>query len=314
VAIQPIWKGAPKVPEFTEHSYRSFAADGERKELILFQNIGDTHAEWTYQGRDGRWVAQGQLNWPWAAEYDPPKPIRVCYPNVALNDRAVHFVGVSDIVEPNKQWHKFKREATGKDWDYVFRRLFYTWSRDITRARFEGWLEIASREKTAGLILPGDLWVAPDGAAHIMWEEAARDLGLQQTFFPQEKQRHELNYAVVRDGKIVKRKTLLATDGDRQGPIPHLPRFQVTPDGRLFVFFYVDGADENGKPLAENRLLEILKDGSISAVVRVPLAHPLDHYMTATVRSGSKPSRTLDLLGTSVGKPETIRYARVRLD
>ena len=130
VTLTPVWHGEPK---FSEHSYRSFAADGAGRELILFQNIGYTHAEWTFRDRAGTWSAQGQLKWPWGAEYDQPEPIRVCYPNVAVRDRAVHFFGVSDVVEPYKAWREFKRELTGQQWDYDFRRLFYTWTRDVTR-------------------------------------------------------------------------------------------------------------------------------------------------------------------------------------
>jgi len=47
--------------------------------------------------------------------------------------------------------------------------------------------------------------------------------------------------------------------------------------------------------------------------VTVPLRRPLTAYFTATVRGGSPPSRTLDLLGTRVGDSTTISYARVRL-
>jgi hypothetical protein len=310
---QPFWRSDSAQPAFTEHSYRSFSADGERGELVLFQNVGHTHAEWVFRDSTGRWSARGQLEWPWGGEYAQPKPIRVCYPNVALRHRAVHFVGVSDVIEPNEQWRKFKRELTGKDWDYDFRRLFYTWSPDITRGQFKGWVEIASRERTAGRIMPGDLWLAPDGAAHIVWSETAIDTRLREQFFPAERQRHEMNYAVVRDGGVVLRKTLLAT-AEGNGPVPHLPRFQVTPENRLFVFFYVNGSDEGGKPLSENRLLEIRRDGSISAMVRVPLTQPLNNYMTATVRAGSRPSRMLDLLGTAAGNSNAIRYARVRID
>ena len=57
-------------------------------ELILFQNIGYTHAEWTFRDRTGKWSAQGHLKWPWGAEYDKHEPIRVCYPNVALRGRS----------------------------------------------------------------------------------------------------------------------------------------------------------------------------------------------------------------------------------
>ena len=48
--LHPEWSGDP---EFSEHSYRSFAADGPRHELILFQNVGDEHAEWAFIEADG---------------------------------------------------------------------------------------------------------------------------------------------------------------------------------------------------------------------------------------------------------------------
>jgi hypothetical protein len=39
-ALLPVWSGERA---FTEHSYRSFAADGSAREFILFQNIDYTH-------------------------------------------------------------------------------------------------------------------------------------------------------------------------------------------------------------------------------------------------------------------------------
>jgi hypothetical protein len=68
----------------------------------------------------------------------------------------VYFCGVSDIVEPYPEWRAFKKELTGQGWDYDFRRLFYTWTPDITRARFRPWVEIASRDKTGGWLFPAD--------------------------------------------------------------------------------------------------------------------------------------------------------------
>ncbi|NQT87724.1 hypothetical protein HQ560_13225 [bacterium] len=191
--LLPKWDGSPK---FTEHSYRSFAADGRNGEMILLQNIGYAHAEWAFRDRDGRWAASGRLAWPWGAEYDKPQPVRVCYPNVALKDRAVHLCGVSDIVEPYAAWRAHKQKLTGRKWDYDFRRLFYTWTPDIAAGGFRGWLEVASRDKTCGWVMPGDLWVDGDGAAHILWAERAIDERLRPKFFPDAKQSHALNYAV----------------------------------------------------------------------------------------------------------------------
>jgi hypothetical protein len=309
--LLPKWEGTPP---FSEHSYRSFAADATHGELILFQNIGYTHAEWSFLDRTGRWSAQGKLVWPWGAEYDKPQPIRVCYPNVALVNRKVYFCGVSDIVEPYGKWREYKKKLTGREWDYDFRRLFFTWSDDVTTGKFHDWVEIASRDTTCGWISPGDLWVAPDGAVHLLWTERAIDTRLRKEFFPDAKQSYVLNYAVVRSGKVVSRRSLLASKEGESNEIPGRGRFQVTPEGRLFVFCYVSGSDAAGNGISEDRIMELYRDGGASPWVKVPMKHPMSDYFTATVRAGSRPSRLLELLGHRVAKPTTISYGRIRLD
>jgi len=308
--LEPRWDGEPA---FTEHSYRSFAADGPNGELILFQNIGYTHAEWAFRDRDGKWAAAGKLEWPFGAEYDDPQPIRVCYPNVALRDRAVYFCGVSDIVEPYHAWRDFKRELTGREWDYDFRRLFLTACPDIRTGRFAPWLEVASRDKTCGWISPCDLYVAPDGAVHVLWTERALDERLRARFFPEAKQRHALEYAIVRDGRVTHRRTLLEAGEGLGREVPGQHRFQVTPDGRLFVFGYVSGVNAADEAFSEDRVFELRDCEPVGEPVRVPLSEPFGSFFTATVRGGSPPSDVIDLLGEPAGRGGTIRYARVRL-
>lgn len=308
--LLPAWDGAPA---FTEHSYRSFAADGPGGELILMQNVGYTHSEWAFRDREGTWAASGRLVWPFGAEYDEPQPIRVCYPTVALKNRAVHFCGVSDIVEPYRAWRAYKKELTGQDWDYDFRRLFYTWSDDITRGQFHDWVEVSSRDRTCGWIFPCDLWVAPDGQVHILWTERALDERLRDKFFPDERQSIALNYAVLRDGRVVLRRALQERREGEGRLTPGLGRFQVTPDNRLFVFYYVSGANAQGQAVSENRVVEVWPGGEMGTPVPVPFQHPFTSFFTATVRGGSAPSYTLDLLGESPGRAQTVRYARVRL-
>jgi hypothetical protein len=308
--LLPAWEGQPA---FSEHSYRSLAADGPGRELVLFQNVGYTHAEWAFLDREGKWSARGKLVWPFGKEYEKPRAVRICYPNVALNNRVLHFCGVSDIEEPNPAWRAYKRQLTGQAWDYDFRRLFYTYCKDIASGKFEPWQEIATRDKTCGWITPADLWVAPDGAVHLLWTERAMDERLREKFFPGEKQSHALNYAVLRDGQVSLRRTLLEAVEGKPGLVASAARFHATPDGRLFVFCYVRGAEGSGKTVAENRVFEVLPGGTPSAPVRVPLAHPMTSFFTATPRAGSVPSATLDLLGPAAGDPLTIRYARVRL-
>ncbi len=311
----PEWRGAP---EFTEYTYRSLAADGEAKELILFANAGqETNTSWgvnwSFFDRTGIWAAKGELRWPFGNNYSPPRPIRICFPNVLLRDRALHFCGVSTIAEPNAAWREFKAGLKNSGSDYDSRRLFYIFSADITTGVFQDWVEIASREQTAGRITPGDLWLDDEGTVHLVWAEQAIDERLREKFFPTAKQSHAINYARVRNGVVTLRRTLaLAEEGGSQ-EIPSAPRFQITPEGRIFVFYFVQGRDAVGKTVSENRLLEILRDGTPTEPVTVPLQHPLNSYFTATPRAGSARSNTLDLLGLRVESPTTVSYARVRL-
>jgi hypothetical protein len=290
------------------------AADGAAGELLLLQNIEYTHAEWVFRDAAGQWAAQGQLVWPWGAAYDHPQPIRICYPTVMLRQRAVHFCGVSDIVEPYEAWRAYKRELTGRDWDFDFRRLFYTWTDDVTSQKFQPWVEIASRDKTCGWVMPCDLWQADDGRVHLLWTELAIDARLRAKFFPEARQSYALNYAVLERGaKIAQQTLVLAEEGGANEIVgAGAARFHVAPHERLLVVCYVSGTDAAGQPVSENRILE-LSDGALVASHRVALAPPMTSFFTATVRGGSPPSPLLDLLGMRAGSEHAISYVRVRL-
>ncbi|MFV2066646.1 MAG: hypothetical protein ACC645_06660 [Pirellulales bacterium] len=305
--LTPDWQGSPR---FTEHSYRSFAVDGPRRELILLQNIGYTHAEWTFRDAEGHWSARGRLDWPSDPSAEKPQPIRTCYPAGALRDRQVHFFGVGDIVGPNQAWREYKKKTTGRAWDYVFRRLFYTWSDDITTGQFHDWVEVANYEATAGKMFPGDLYLKPGGDVYLLWREQSIDPRLKETFFPEAKQRHRLQFVVLRDGRIVSESSLVVGGDGYDAVRPGTARFQVTEDGRVFIIYHVAGQRGSATPFTENRLVEVLADGTVGDSVRVPLTRPLADFYTATVRAGCRPSRVLDLLGT---EGQTVRYARVRL-
>lgn len=302
--LMPQWEGNPA---FTEHSYRSLAVDGPADEFILFQNTGYSLAEWTYADGNGDWKRQGKLVWPWGEEYEVPQPVRICYPAVQLKDREVHFLGVSDIVEPKKAWKDYKFELTDRKWDYDFRRLFYTWSRDISTGQFQEWVEVSSREETAGHIFPCDLWLAPDNLVHVMWTERALDERLHSDFFPDEKQSHALNYAILREGEVIFRQPIMFSE-ESDELLPGRGRFQVTQDNRLFVFYYVHG---KGADFKENRVIEILDDHSLSTPVKVTLQRPFISFFTASVRGGSEPSNVIDVFGED--EQHEMRYARIRI-
>jgi hypothetical protein len=65
--------------------------------------------------------------------------------------------------------------------------------------------------------------------------------------------------------------------------------------------------------MRENRIVELLPDGSTGVPVRIPLEKPFVGFFTATVRAGSSPSWTLEMLGQCERAPNTISYARVNL-
>ncbi len=323
-ALLPRWEGQPA---FTEHSYRSFAADAPGGEMILFQNVGYTHSEWAFRDRGGKWSACGKLKW--LPRADPKKApygatgARVNYPNVFLTRRAVHFCGASAF----DQWERMPHVGdTRRKWGPRFRRLYYTWTPDVTKRPFRPWLEIASTHKTGGWCFPGDLWVDPQGAAHIAWLEAPIHKGLRDERFPDIKRTCAIQYAIVRAGRAVARRTLAQGGEGISAELPGAPaglpgqpgglgqpRFHVTADNRLLAVYYVGGTDPAGRAVSENRLMELPPGAAPSRPIRLPLKHPMIAFFTATPRGGSAPSDTIDLLGYRAGAGAAVCYARIRL-
>ena len=107
-------------------------------------------------------------------------------------DAVPHFIGVGDIVEPITAWRDAKLEITGREWDYVFRRLFYAYTPDVTAQPFGERIEIANRDQTAGHIRNGDLHLDADGLVHILWTESNLDHRLRDRFFPDQQIAHTL--------------------------------------------------------------------------------------------------------------------------
>jgi hypothetical protein len=305
--LQPVWDGKPG---FSEHSYRSFVVDGKEHELFLLQNIGYKHAEWAFRDASGKWSAQGQLEWPFEEKYDKPQHARLCYPAVALKDRAVYFFGVSDIIEPYDKWREYKFKLTGRKWDYDFRRLFYTWSDDITTGKFHDWIEIASRDKTCGWMTPWDLYISPNNEIYLLWTDRALDERLREEFFPNEKQHQSLRYAIVKNGKIQKQCILTEWNEGKGGEQPGGARFHVDTDGRLYVVYYVRGTSKDGQSFAENRIVRVGESGIVGNAVSLQVKNPLSNFFTNTIRAGCLPSNRIDLFG-QLGK--SMRYIQINL-
>ncbi len=326
--LHPVWQGTPP---FNQHSYRTLAVDAAHGEAILFQNANYSHSEWALRKADGNWIC-GQLAWPRYALTDlapfGASHARVNYPVVALNDRTVHFCGAAAY----DNWDRVRTAADlgldddpngpgssgmgGRQRGNRFRRLLYAWTPAIGGRPFSEWIEIDNTFADGGWLFATDMHVDADGTVHLLWFRSPMLPSVRDQCYPDIKRIYRIEYATLRDGKILTRRTLveagegadpaIPTDLDQVGrsylldngetilgdPIP-TPRFHITPDGRLFVIYYV--SDEAG--LSENRMLEIRADGTPSDPMTLPLEHPLTQFFTATPRAGCTPSWTLDLLG-----------------
>ncbi|MFH1569817.1 MAG: hypothetical protein ABIL09_17615, partial [Gemmatimonadota bacterium] len=305
----PRWEGAPA---FTEHSYRTVVADGPSGEVLYMQNVGYDVAHMSLLAGGSTWQAAGQIRWPYGLEYPQPQPLRLCYPNVCMRRRAAHFFGVGDIVEPVAEWKAAKHALTGRDWDYVFRRLFYASTPDVSRQPFGAWLEIANRDATAGATHNCDIYAPPDGAAHLLWTETSGDARLRDRFFPGTPIHHSLEQAVVRGG-VVERVTLARLAEDEEGLRPQQARYHLTAGGALVVLAQFARVGSGGPgPVYRAAAVEGAGIGPWTEVAfRRPLAGT---FVTGTVRGGSAPGDLIDLVGTVPDRATTLGYARVRLE
>lgn len=320
----PQWEGEPA---FTEHTYRFFGADAAAGEMILLNQIGYTHKEWALRKHDGTWAAGRLMNVPSREgdihAYTPGGKLhRFNYGSVVLQDRAVHVTGCVSYANWDRMGEReleallegqSARQRLGPLANR--RRMMYAWTPDVTGAPFSEWIEVGSTMSNGGWLFPGDLWVGPDGATHILWYEAPIDRRLRDEHFPDIPRTTAIKYALVREGEVQRRLTLMEGGEGLGDEIPgRTARFHVTPDDRLFVVYYVSGTNPQGSSVSENRIMELLPDGSAAEPVPVPLEHPFQVFFTATPRGGSPPSTTLDLFGVrAAGPPHTICYARVQL-
>ena len=288
----------------TDHSYRGFAADGTNGELLLLNINAQTGEQFvSYCDSSGKWYQKGKIVFP----------IRSCYPQVALRDRAAAVMAIGDIVEPVEEWQKLKFEKLNRQWDYVFRRLFYTYTADIRSSDFLTPIEIDTVEKTAGHIQNLDLYIDKNGATHILYLKRPHQYSfIRDKYFPGREMTAHLEYVVVKGGDILSRKTLAETPKESKGLEPSYGRFHISSDGALWVIAagtYTDGAERT----FANFISRILPGQSKPVFVRIDLKHPFGTFFTNTPRGGSQPSDVIDLFGIADDNPN-LRYAKVRLE
>jgi len=305
INLQPVF---PVGSDFSQHSYRGFGVDRVNREiLLLVLEQTDEHYQPTWLGRDGNWRPLPLLKFP----------VRGCYPQIALSDRKAHVLAIGDIVEPVEEWRQAKSEEFNREWDYVFRRLFYAWSPDLETDGFQPSVEIDSVDDTAGFIRNLDLYVDADDRAHVLYQKMPYQYAfMRDRWFPGEAMTVSLEYVVLEKGQVILRKTLrqgLAEKdlSDSQDSMRlHYGRFHPLPDGKLGVVFSGSWRGQDGEAESGLFLSRLSDVGEIEATTRLAAERPLTGtFFTNTPRGGSDVGNHLDLVGAfSDGDSFEMRY------
>ena len=244
---------------------------------------------------DGSALANGSVTFP----------IRGCYPQVAIENGRAHIFAVGDIVEPVEEWRAYKKEQTGREWDYVFRRLFYARNMEVEHGAFGEPIEVANVDATAGHLSNQDMWVAPNGDAYLMYLESEVGSALMRDkYFSGKSTIPSLVLAKVRDGAIAERHVLVSNaEHEHAGHA----RFHVTPKGEVYALVYVAGET------ARNVLIPVYPNLAPDQRVPVPFKSPFGSFLLASARAGNAASDTIDLIGTN-GKGNTMAYGQVVIE
>ena len=216
-----------------------------------------------------------------------------------MKARSAHVLAIGDIVEPNEEWRKYKREKTGREWDYVFRRLFYVWSPDISKQGFSEPVEIDNVDATGGYIRNQDMWVDGNGDAHLLYLKQTAVPIIRDRFLPGTPVVASLEYTLIRHGQIVERRSLVKGGEGIEGERPSYGRLHATDDGRLLLIYTAEG---------RNKIMQIKPD--ITPPQVIPFEDPFTVFFTNTERGGSDPSKVIDVFGIG-GDSHLLRYAKV---
>ncbi|MCC6486976.1 MAG: hypothetical protein IT364_05705 [Candidatus Hydrogenedentes bacterium] len=291
--LMPEWAGETY---FTDHSYRGYAADPARRELLMLNINAKTSVEhWALLDADGKTLKNGGITFP----------IRSCYPQVALRNRVGYVLAIGDIVEPNEEWRSYKFEQTQQKWDYVFRILYFTSSPNLMEQDFGPAIEIANVDKTGGHISNQDLWISPEGDAYILYtEREVASALIRDKFVPGGSLIGSLHLAVVKNGEVVQHKVLVQGTETVQ---PGHARLHSTPDGKVYALLYISGAEH------PNQLMQVYPLLENPPTAPVPFKTPFGSYLLASERAGNAPSNIIDVYGHSTSGT-TLSYAQVLIE
>ena len=192
---------------FWEHSYRSFAVDPVRQ-LLFLDNIeyGDERFCYTLLDSDLQCIKNGLLHFP----------ARCCYHAIAMQNGETYLFAIQDIKEPNAEWRDYKRQMTGRQWDYDFRKIYLNYCPDIEKTDFEPSALICSRDDTCGWLSLLDCCYDANGDMLLLVSaQNVYPAFMRERFFPDLAPESQLEMYRFSKGKLVSR-TVIAQSSDKE--------------------------------------------------------------------------------------------------
>ncbi len=315
--------------KFFDHSYRGMAIDEGSSAVFLTQQApyGTNPQEpeygqaWSYLDKKGATLNSGLLSFPH----------RGCYPLLATDNRMAAALFDSDIVEPNAEFKKLKKELTGRDWDYVFQNIYLYYSDDIIDKGFADLMTIDSCSTTAGDIRAHDLWLTPDGTCYILYRKVSTQWPfIRDKFSPDKPIVISLELAIIKAGKIIARQTILKADDQLKpwieygydkttlfnpdiwtnSPQPITGRFWSPDNEQLFVIWSQKGQNDADCGI----YIQTIKATSENSL-KIPLKTPLMKFSLPAPRNGSRNSAKIAIYGTerTTGDDWTARCAEFEI-
>ena len=159
-------------------------------------------------------------------------------------------------------------------------------------------LEIDNVDATAGYIRSLDLWIAPDGAAHLLYLKKSVSVPeMRDVFFPDVQLTTSLEYCIINENRVIHRSTLVIGGENLSNELQIDAHLHDSADGRLFLIYATQSPADNNR--VENYIVEIAKGELDSVPVKLPIQKPLAFFMTANKRNGCAPSDWIDLYGSA---------------
>lgn len=283
----------PAGARFGPHTYRGLATDPSNESFLItcLDDSVPSKTWWFYGTLKEGFIRQGIL----------PFPDRGCYPVIALHGNRAAVLAIQDIEEPNSEWKSRKLKATGKSWDFVFRRLYLTTNPDITRSPFESARVLDDVSKFGGALLPLDLVQTGNGSLHILYSRQFTTTLMRKLVFPSASDKVSLEYRQYSSsGSLDLQFTASSPDPSEEF---NWGRLVTMPQDSVAMIATSIGAS-SGQRSAKNWVLPITPTlGQMHPLQTNP---GLERFFIPNNRSGNAPSASIEMIGS--GLYPTILY------